>query len=132
MKLTRQLEVEEKRAIAENLSEEELALFDLITWPDLKLTAGERREVRRAVRELFIALKMKKLVVDRRRRQATRAGVRVAVEKAIWQLPARFPDELCQQKNALVYQHVYDNYQSANKNTCTVAAQAATRERTVQ
>ena len=39
--LNHQLDAEERRTITENLTEEELALFDLLTKPDLKLTSQE-------------------------------------------------------------------------------------------
>jgi hypothetical protein len=35
----------------------------------------------------------------------------------IWRLPERFPDALCAEKTELVYQHIYDNYQTATQNT---------------
>ena len=38
MAFTKKLSEEEKRGISEKLSEEELALFDLLTKPDVTLT----------------------------------------------------------------------------------------------
>jgi type I restriction enzyme R subunit len=111
------LEQEERRAIAENLSEEELAVFDLITRLDPGLTKAETRQVKEIARELLNTLKAEKLVLDWRKHQQTRAAVEVTVRDWIWRLPARYADAVCQEKTALVYQHIYDNYQSARQNT---------------
>ena len=125
MQFAQELDEEEQRHIAENLSEEELAIFDLITRPDAQLTADQTREVKRIARDLLATLKAEKLVLDWRRRQQTRAAVQVAVKTAIWKLPESFSDSVCQQKSALVYQHVYDNYWGAWSARQSVYAQAA-------
>jgi len=122
IEFAQQLEQEDQRAIAENLSEEELAVFDLITRPDPGLTEPEKRQVRQIARDLLSTLKAEKLVLDWRKHQATRAAVEVSVRDWIWRLPKRYPDALCQQKTALVYQHIYDNYQSAAQNIYALAA----------
>src|SRR5207248_308282 len=41
----RKLTDEEKRGIAEQLTEEELSIFDLLIKPEIKLTTAEEREV---------------------------------------------------------------------------------------
>lgn len=105
------LNEEEQRHIAENLSEEELAVFDILIRPDL--TKKEKREVKRVARDLLTTVLKEKLVLDWRKRQQSRAAVRVAIENAIWQLPDCYTDEMCQQKSTQVYQHVYDNYWGA-------------------
>ena len=122
VEFAQQLEQEDRRAIAENLSEEELAVFDLITRPDPGLTAAEKRQVKQVARDLLNTLKAEKLVLDWRKHQATRAAVEVTVRDWLWRLPKRYPDGLCQQKAALVYQHIYDNYQSAAQNIYALAA----------
>ena len=109
----------------EELSEEELAVFDLITRPDMQLSEAQTREVKRIARDLLVTLKSEKLVLDWRKRQQSRAAVQVAVKTAIWQLPESFSDTVCQQKSALVYQHVYDNYWGAWSARQSVYAQAA-------
>jgi type I restriction enzyme, R subunit len=45
MAFTQRLSEEEKRGIAEQLSEEELTVFDLLTKPDVGLTKAEERQV---------------------------------------------------------------------------------------
>ncbi|MDI6784591.1 MAG: DUF3387 domain-containing protein [bacterium] len=50
------LNEEEKRGIAENLSEEELALFDLLTKPEMELSKKEIKQVKNVVHELLETL----------------------------------------------------------------------------
>ena len=69
-----QLDAEEQRAIGENLSEEELAVFDLLTQPDHSLTGEEEQRVKEIAHDLLVALKNEKLVLDWRKRQQARAG----------------------------------------------------------
>jgi type I restriction enzyme R subunit len=122
IQFAQELAEEDQRAIAEGLDEEQLAILDILTRPGPDLTEAEQRKVKRLARELLAALKTEKLILDWRKRQRTRAVVRVAVEEAVWQLPEAFTDDMCQQKSALVYQHVYDNYQSAAQSTYVMAA----------
>ena len=104
------LNQEEKRHVSEQLSEEELALFDLLTKPTIKLTKKEARQVKKVAHELLQTLKSEKLVLDWRKKQQARAAVQVCIRDSLEQLPAAFTAELREQKGALVYQHVYDSY----------------------
>ena len=81
VEFSRALGEEEQRAIAENLSEEELAFFDFLTKPDLKLTRKQQAEVKTVAKQLLETLKREKLVLDWRKRQQSRAGVRLCVEQ---------------------------------------------------
>jgi hypothetical protein len=63
LKFAQDLIEEEKRGISENLTEEELALFDLLTKPDPKLTKSEQAKVKKIAHELFETLKREKLVL---------------------------------------------------------------------
>ena len=107
----RSLNVEEQRGIAENLSEEELAIFDLLTRPNIKLNKTERAQVKQVAKELLDILKAERLVLDWRKQQKTRAAVRVAIFDALEQLPPTpYIKDLYDQKCELVYQHVYEAY----------------------
>lgn len=107
----RQLDEEEKRGVAKQLSEEELALFDILTKPDPMLTPDEERQVNTVAHELLQTLKTSKLVLDWRKRQQARAAVRQAIENALDQgLPDAYDQTLYQDKCDRVYQHVYDSY----------------------
>ncbi len=90
LKFVRELQEEDKRGISEGLSEEELAVFDLITKPEMKLTKKEEGQVKKVARELLETLKREKLVLDWRKTQATRAAVRVVVEDKLDELPEVF------------------------------------------
>jgi type I restriction enzyme R subunit len=116
MAFTRKLDAEEKRGIAEQLTEEELALFDLLTKPDLKLTQTEEQDVKRAAKTLLERLKKEKLVLDWRKQQTTRAMVRYTIEMVLEnELPRAYSKELYQQKCDAVYQHVYESYLGQGK-----------------
>jgi type I restriction enzyme, R subunit len=103
------LKDEEKRYIREELgSEEELAVFDLLTKPDMKLSKAEEREVKRIARELLDTLKREKLVLDWKKKQQTRAAVKVAIADTLDHLPDVYDKDLYSKKCDLVYQYVYD------------------------
>jgi type I restriction enzyme R subunit len=112
IEFTRRLTGEEQRHLAENLNEEELAMFDLLVGkPPLALTAKERKQVKLAARKLLETLKAEKLTLDWRKRQQARAAVRVAIEEILdQQLPETYTPEVYQQKCEVVYQHVYESY----------------------
>ena len=110
MAFTKRLNEEEKRGVAENLTEEELVLFDLLTKPDVKLTRQEEVDVKKAAKALLETLKKEKLVLDWRKRQTTRAMVRYTIETVLDQLPRAYSKELYEQKCDTVYQHFYEAY----------------------
>ncbi|MHB0935102.1 MAG: type I restriction endonuclease subunit R [Armatimonadota bacterium] len=106
-----QLNAEERRGIAENLSEEELVIFDLLTKPDMHLTKEERAQVKTVAHELLETLKKGKLVIDWRKKQDARAQVLVTVQDVLDRgLPRRYTPEVYQQKCDVVYQHIYEAY----------------------
>jgi type I restriction enzyme R subunit len=110
LKFVNELQEEEKRGVSEGLSEEELAVFDLITKPEMKLTKKEEGQVKSIARELLETLKREKLVLDWRKTQATRAAVRVVVEDKLDELPGVFTREIYTQKCNAVYQHIFESY----------------------
>jgi len=107
----KELSVEEQRGVAEQLTEEELALFDILTKPEFDITDKEEEEVKKVARMLLQTLKEAKLVLDWRKKQRTRADVYTTVKKLLDELPRAYTSELYQQKCDSVYQHVYDSYQ---------------------
>ncbi len=108
----RNLTQEEQRHIAENLTEEELALFDIITKAAPSLTKKEEEAVKKTCRELVATLKREKLVLDWREKQQARAGVMQTIKRALRppHLPNSFDREFRAEKLALTYAHVYDHY----------------------
>ncbi len=115
------LNQEEQRAVSEQLSEEELALFDLLTKPDIKLGSADRIKVKETAKQLLKKLKSEKFVLDWRKRQQSRAEVRVTIEKLLdLGLPRVYTPELFEQKTEAVFQHVYDSYYGAGRSLYTV------------
>lgn len=62
--ITADLQMEDQRAIREKLSEEELALFDILTRPVPELSEKEKAQVKMVCKELLETLKAEKLVLD--------------------------------------------------------------------
>jgi type I restriction enzyme R subunit len=123
IEFAQRLNEEDQRAIAEKLTEEELAVFDILTRPALKLTTREKREVKQVARDLLETLKREKLVLDWRKRQQSRAAVRIFIEYMIWQLPERcYTEKMCQRKSTQIYQHIYDNYWGPEQSIYAMAA----------
>ena len=119
--LAGELNAEEQRTIAERLSEEQLAVFDLLTRPEIALTEAEKDQVKAISKELLEILKREKLVLDWRQRQQSRAAVKVTVADILDELPERYTQEIYDQKCEVVYQHIYDCYYG-NGNSVYVAA----------
>jgi type I restriction enzyme R subunit len=105
-----ELNVEEKRGIAEKLSEEELAIFDLLMKPEMTLSKKEELQVKKVAQKLLETLKEEMLVLDWRKRQQSRAAVRVSIEDTLDLLPRIYTPDLYQNKCDVIYQHVYDSY----------------------
>jgi type I restriction enzyme R subunit len=119
---SRSLNAEEQRGVGEQLNEEELALFDLLTKPQIDMSDADRDKVKSTARELLAALKAGKLVLDWRKRQQARAEVRVTIEKLLDQsLPRAYTPELFEQKTTAVFQHVYDAYYGAGRSVYAAA-----------
>jgi type I restriction enzyme R subunit len=119
---TKKLSEEEQRAVAENLSEEELAIFDLLMRPHPELSDAEVKEVKAVARELLETLKAEKLVLDWRRRQQSRAAVLTTVQDVLDKLPRAYTTEMYNQKCQSVYQHIFDAYADAEKSVYGSAA----------
>lgn len=117
LKFTRDLTDEEKRNIAEGLSKEELALFDILTKPEPKLTKAEEAEVKKVCRELLDTLKREKLILDWREKQQARAAVMQTLRLNMRRLPAPFTRDIQSEKLARAYAHVYDHYFGAGQST---------------
>ena len=110
MAFTKKLNAEEKRGLAEQLTEEELVMFDLLTKPNITLTPQEAAEVKKVARSLLEKLKQEKLVLDWRKQQTTRAIVLVTIQDILNELPRAYTKELYDQKCDVVYQHFYESY----------------------
>ena len=115
-----ELNQEDQRANTEEFSEEELAVFDLLTQREPHLTIPERDEVKTAVRKLLETLKQEKLVLDWRKQAQAQAQVRLAIQELLDpELPQAYTQELFGKKCETIYQHIYDSYYGEGKSIYT-------------
>ena len=110
LKFAKKLNEEEQRHVREQMTEEELAIFDILTKPRVGITAKEEKQVKKVARDMLQTLKAKALVLDWRQRQQTRASVRLCIEEWLDKLPPVYTPAVYQAKCEAVYQHVYDAY----------------------
>jgi type I restriction enzyme R subunit len=107
---SKSLTEEEARAVSEGLTEEHLAIFDILMRPAPELSKEEELAVKTVGEELLTILKREKLVIDWRKEQRSRAAVRLAVEETLDRLPEKYTRVIYKQKCDAVYQHVFDSY----------------------
>ena len=112
---TQALNQEEQRGLREQLTEEELAIFDVLTQPDPVLSDEETREVKKVAKELLAKLKASLLVIEWRTKQQARAAVHRAIRQAFGALPAAYSFDIKRVKVNRTYAHVYDNYSGAGQ-----------------
>jgi type I restriction enzyme, R subunit len=110
LNLSRGLTEEETRHVREQLTEEELVVFDLLTRPGPDLTTEERNEVKKVARQLLAKLQTV-LTIDWQKTAQARARVRDAIEAELDEgLPRAYTPELFKTKAGAVFQHVYDKH----------------------
>lgn len=108
--LSKTLTEEESRSVREGMTEEELAIFDLLTQPDPVLTAAERELVKASARVLLSHIH-DKLVQDWRLKVDVRAEVDSTIRSVLdARLPEPFTVDIFQTKVQLVYDHVLSAY----------------------
>ena len=114
VKLSRNLSEEQQRHVRENMTEEELVIFDILTRPAPELTTEERAEVKKVARELLNRLKQL-LVLNWRQKAAARSQLKLAIEDALDSgLPRAYTPDLYRQKCSAVFEHVYESYPERN------------------
>jgi type I restriction enzyme R subunit len=112
-KLIAEMEEEERRAVREGLTEEELAIFDLLTKPEPKLTKAQEAEVKKIARELLMKLQNQLNVLDWRARQQTRAAVQTTIRFTLNELPEDpYPQSLWDTKVEAVWACVFRSSES--------------------
>jgi len=109
--LSHDLSAEERRAVVEDMTEEELAIFDLLTKPQPVLDDAERAVVKASAKRLLAHLH-DKLVLDWRRKAATASEVRTTIRDVLdADLPADpYPPELFDAKVQAVFDHIVSAY----------------------
>lgn len=111
---TKELSEEEKRHIEEKLTEEELALFDILKKPSLN--DKEVKQVKNAAKDLLGKLKWEKLVMDWKKTEQRRASVMITVRDTLdEELPHSYEVKVYKTKCDEVYRHIYDNYEGSGQ-----------------
>jgi type I restriction enzyme R subunit len=113
LSLSRSLTEEQERHVRENLTEEELVIFDILTRPAPELTSEERAELRKVARDLLARVK-ELLVLNWRQKVSARSRVQDAIEDVLDNsLPGSYDTDLFERKCAAVFEHVYERYPAA-------------------
>lgn len=105
------MDAEEHRAVREGLTEEELAIFDLLTTPEPKLTNAEEAETKRIAKRLLERLHALVDAVNWTSGQQTRGAVLSEIRVRLNELPEEpYPQELWDTKVKRVWEFVLHRY----------------------
>jgi type I restriction enzyme R subunit len=107
------LEHEDKRTMREGLSEEELAVYDLMIQ-GAPLSDKERNRVKEIAKELTDKMQ-EILVIDWRKKQRTKARVKNMIEEVLDGLPESYDDDLWPKTCSDVYMHIFEKYPGQGK-----------------
>lgn len=111
MQFAQDLSDEDQAAVREGLSEEEKAIFDILTKPEPELSEKEREAVKKVSRSLLKTLKDDKLVLDWRSKSQAKGAVQKAIKDFLNdELPEVYDERIYNQKCEQVYQHMFDAY----------------------
>lgn len=110
MDFIRSMSEEEKRAAREGLNEEELAIFDLLTKPEPKLTKAQEVDVKAIAKTLLTKLKREKLVLDWRLKENAKADVRETIRAELDSLPEVYDRLIWDDKVERTFQYVFEHY----------------------
>jgi type I restriction enzyme R subunit len=114
LELSNSLNQEQQRHIRENMSEEELVIFDILTRSAPELNGDERSEVKKVARVLLTKLKAL-LVLNWRQKQQARAKLMETINITLdVGLPVAYTSDLYQEKCSAVFEHVYESYPEQN------------------
>jgi type I restriction enzyme R subunit len=109
---------EDQRAFRENLSQESLAIFDLLQ-SGKELNQHEIKEVKKVAETLLTKLKVEKLKIERWResRQLTAQVKTIIYDSLQWLPPETYSDSEVGERTISIYQHIYANYPGGNHNS---------------
>lgn len=114
LKLVEELSAEERRAMEEGLDEETLALFDLLSKP--QLSKGDTTKIKKVASELLETLKSERLRVENwREKESTRDAVKQKIYDFLWDdstgLPVNdYNEDEIKVLAENVFRHVYRAY----------------------
>lgn len=113
----KELDDEDQRAVREEMTEEELIIFDLIVRPGPELSNAEIKQVKMAARDLLASLKQQKLVLDWKKSQQNRAIVQRTIRDLLQEeLPISYNPDWQQKKIDTLYEHFYEAYEDSTTN----------------
>jgi len=108
--LGKSLTEEQQRHVREQMTDEELVIFDILLKPAPELTTGEKDEIKKVVRELLARLKAL-LVINWRQKSSARSQLKITIEDVLDSgLPRKFTPELYKQKCSALFEHMYEKY----------------------
>lgn len=109
LNLSRNLTEEETRHLRENLSHDELVIFDILTRPAPDLSPDERAEVKKVAHDLLSRLQT--LLTFHWRGQAqTQARVKIEIEDVLdTGLPRAYTPEMFRSKVSAIFEHMYQH-----------------------
>jgi type I restriction enzyme R subunit len=123
--LSLQLSQEQQRHIRENLSEEELAMFDILLQSAPDLSDGDRAKVKQSARELVEKIKQL-LVLNWQQKTEARARLKLLIQDALdIGLPRAYTPELYQQKCDAVFAHIEQAYPERNQSVYSLTSSQA-------
>lgn len=110
--LAKDLNAEGERHAKENMTEEELAIFDIVTQREkIELNTAERKKIKEGVHNLIEKLKQEKLVQDWKKQQRYISDVKVTIEQEFDSiLPDAYDRRLFTSTVNEVFDHVYQSY----------------------
>jgi type I restriction enzyme, R subunit len=109
IELAKELSEEENRAVKENLTEEELAVFDLLVKDNLN--PNEVDEIKKLAKEMIEKLKAEKLTPHWREFEPTRSGVKTTITDYVYKLPdPTYTEDECKSLVSPLYNFVYEQY----------------------
>jgi type I restriction enzyme R subunit len=113
--LISELELERGRAAREGLSEQELAIFDLLTRPEPKLTKAQEVAVKKVARELVEKLQGLLKIDYWRLKPQARGAVEHEIRVTLNALPEEpYPQELWDEKVGAVWEFVFTRGDTAS------------------
>jgi len=118
------LTVEEKRAVRENLKDQEtLAIFDLLR-EGKELEGKELKMVKKVATETLSQLKAEKLQIERwKESRQVKAQIKLMIYENLLELPEKqYTDEEVSSKSVSVYQHIYSNYYGGGRSVYQMGA----------
>lgn len=121
LKLSRNLSDEQQHHVRENMTEEGLVIFDILTHPAPELNEAEHAEVKKVSPELLNKLKLL-LVLNWRQKSGARAQLKLTIEDVLDTLPPAYDRPLYAQKCSALFEHVFESYPEREAGTYANAA----------